>query len=192
MTTYSSTLDRALARSATAHRHQARKGSDIPYIIHPVHVAMILLRHDFPEEVIVAAILHDVVEDTGTTLEELAAEFGPEVARLVGAVSEQKSEGAQPLPWRIRKEAQLEHLRHADRHTAALKTADALHNLRATLVDLKNQGDAVWTRFRGSRTDHLWYYTSLSEILRPILGEHPLSVELSHAIRELRETQKLT
>ncbi len=187
MTTYSSVIDRALAKSAVAHRHQARKGSDVPYIIHPVHVAMILMRHNFDEEVIVAAILHDVVEDTDTPLSELAAEFGPEVARLVGAVSEQKSEGQKPLPWRVRKEAQLAHLAKADRNTAALKTADALHNLRATLADLDRQGDVVWQRFRGSRTEHLWYYTSLSELLKPILGDHPLSVELSHAIRELRE-----
>ncbi len=187
MTTYSSVIDRALARSAIAHRHQARKGSDVPYIIHPVHVAMILMRHNFPEEVIVAALLHDVVEDTDTPLAELAAEFGEEVARLVASVSEQKSEGQKPLPWRVRKEAQLAHLAHADRNTAALKTADALHNLRATLADLDRQGDVVWQRFRGSRTEHLWYYTSLSELLKPILGDHPLSVELSHAIRELRE-----
>ena len=122
-----------------------------------------------------------MVEDTGTTIEELAAEFGPEVARLVGAVSEQKSEGAQPLPWRVRKEAQLEHLRHADRHhrRRSRPRTRFCTTCGQRLSTLRNQGDAVWTRFRGSRTDHLWYYTSLSEILRPILGEHPLSVELS-------------
>ena len=110
MATFSPTLDRALAVSATAHRHQERKGSQVPYIIHPVHVAILLMRHDFPEEVIVAALLHDVVEDTTVTVEDLAREFGPEVARLVAAVSEQKLEGTELLPWRHRKQAQLEHL----------------------------------------------------------------------------------
>ena len=72
MSTFSPTIDRALSLSATAHRHQERKGSQVPYIIHPVHVAILLLRHDFPEEVIVAALLHDVVEDTTLTIEDIA------------------------------------------------------------------------------------------------------------------------
>jgi (p)ppGpp synthase/HD superfamily hydrolase len=186
MATFSPTLDRALAVSATAHRHQERKGSQVPYIIHPVHVAILLMRHDFPEEVIVAALLHDVVEDTTVTVEELARDFGPEVARLVAAVSEQKLEGTELLPWRHRKEAQLAHLKSADRHIAAIKTADALHNLRATLSDLHRQGNQVWQRFRGSQTEHLWYYESLSEVLKSKLGDHPLSHELAQAIRELR------
>ena len=186
MATFSPTLDRALAVSATAHRHQERKGSQVPYIIHPVHVAILLMRHDFPEEVIVAALLHDVVDDTTVTVEELARDFGPEVARLVAAVSEQKLEGTELLPWRHRKEAQLAHLKSADRHIAAIKTADALHNLRATLSDLHRQGNQVWQRFRGSQTEHLWYYESLSEVLKSKLGDHPLSHELAQAIRELR------
>ena len=186
MATFSPTLDRALAVSATAQRHQERKGSQVPYIIHPVHVAILLMRHDFPEEVIVAALLHDVVEDTTVTVEELARDFGPEVARLVAAVSEQKLEGTELLPWRHRKEAQLAHLKSADRHIAAIKTADALHNLRATLSDLHRQGNQVWQRFRGSQTEHLWYYESLSEVLKSKLGDHPLSHELAQAIRELR------
>ncbi len=186
MATFSPTLDRALAVSATAHRHQERKGSQVPYIIHQVHVAILLMRHDFPEEVIVAALLHDVVEDTTVTVEELARDFGPEVARLVAAVSAQKLEGTELLPWRHRKEAQLAHLKSADRHIAAIKTADALHNLRATLSDLHRQGNQVWQRFRGSQTEHLWYYESLSEVLKSKLGDHPLSHELAQAIRELR------
>ena len=186
MATFSPTLDRALAVSATAHRNQERKGSRVPYIIHPVHVAILLMRHDFPEEVIVAALLHDVVEDTTLTIEDIARDFGPEVARLVAAVSEQKLEGTELLPWRHRKEAQLAHLQSADRHIAAIKTADALHNLRATLADLHRQGNEVWQRFRGSQTEHLWYYESLSEVLKSKLGDHPLSHELAQAIRELR------
>ena len=186
MATFSPTLDRALAVSATAHRNQERKGSRVPYIIHPVHVAILLMRHDFPEEVIVAALLHDVVEDTTLTIEDIARDFGPEVARLVAAVSEQKLEGTELLPWRHRKEAQLAHLKSADRHIAAIKTADALHNLRATLADLHRQGNQVWQRFRGSQTEHLWYYESLSEVLKSKLGDHPLSHELAHAISELR------
>ena len=86
MPTFSPLIDRALVVSATAHRNQVRKGSQVPYVIHPVHVALLLIRHQFPDEVIIAALLHDVVEDTSITLAELQAEFGEEVARLVAAV----------------------------------------------------------------------------------------------------------
>ena len=110
MPTFSPLIDRALVVSATAHRNQVRKGSQVPYVIHPVHVALLLIRHQFPDEVIIAALLHDVVEDTSITLAELQAEFGEEVARLVAAVSEQKTEGTEPLPWKVRKEAQLRKL----------------------------------------------------------------------------------
>lgn len=185
---YSAALDRALVFSASAHRNQARKGTDIPYIIHPVHVAMILLRHDFPEEVILAAVLHDVVEDTDKTVEDIAAHFGENVARLVDAVSERKTHGGQKLPWRKRKEAQLERLEHADRDIAALKAADALHNLRSTLADFDRVGHEVWQRFRGSSGDHHWYYTSLVKLTQSKLGDHSLVQELSRALAELSET----
>jgi (p)ppGpp synthase/HD superfamily hydrolase len=185
---YSAALDRALVFSASAHRNQARKGTDIPYIIHPVHVAMILLRHDFPEEVILAAVLHDVVEDTDKTVEDIAAHFGENVARLVDAVSERKTHGGQKLPWRKRKEAQLERLEHADRDIAALKAADALHNLRSTLADFDRVGHEVWQRFRGSSGDHHWYYASLVKLTQSKLGDHSLVQELSRALAELSET----
>ena len=186
MPTFSPLIDRALVVSATAHRNQVRKGSQVPYVIHPVHVALLLIRHQFPDEVIIAALLHDVVEDTSITLAELRTEFGEEVARLVAAVSEQKTEGAEPLPWKVRKEAQLRKLGHADRHIAAIKTADALHNLQATLCDLTQRGPEVWTRFRASQSDQLWYYRSLHEVLTQRLGDHPLLTELSDALAELQ------
>jgi (p)ppGpp synthase/HD superfamily hydrolase len=187
MPTFSPLIDRALVVSATAHRNQVRKGSQVPYVIHPVHVALLLIRHQFPDEVIIAALLHDVVEDTSITLAELQAEFGEEVARLVAAVSEQKTEGAEPLPWKVRKEAQLRKLGHADRHIAAIKTADALHNLQATLSDLKRRGPQVWTHFRASQSEQLWYYRSLHEVLSQRLGDHPLLTELSDALAALQE-----
>lgn len=189
---FSPAIDRALAFSAVAHRQQVRKGSDLPYVIHPVHVAMILLRYGFAEDVVIAGLLHDVLEDTPVHAAELAARFGPNVARLVEAVSEQKTAGPAKLPWRARKEAQLQRLAKADRDIAALKMADALHNLRSTLADLAHVGDAVWGRFRGSADDHFWYYASLLSLLSPILGEHPLGAELGLALSELRTLHKPT
>lgn len=110
---YSTRLDRALAVAAKAHAGQNRKGTDIPYIMHPFHVALILDRHGYPEDVVIAGVLHDVLEDTDHAEASLRAEFGDEVVRLVKSVTEVKTEGGTKRPWRVRKEEQLEHLRHA-------------------------------------------------------------------------------
>src|SRR5439155_8577255 len=142
---YSRPLDEALALAATAHREQRRKGSDIPYIQHPVHVGILLLKHGFAEDVVIAGLLHDVVEDTSVGIEHIAGRFGAEVARLVGGVTEQKAdEGGAERPWRVRKEEQLQHLQKADAPAAALKAADALHNCQTTLADVRAQGAAAW------------------------------------------------
>lgn len=193
MSAYSDLLDRALALAAVAHREQVRKGSHIPYIVHPAHAAMILLKHQFPEEAVVAAVLHDVVEDTEVRLADLETEFGAKVARLVDAVSEKKLAAAdatsgktgEKLPWRVRKQEQLERLAQADALAAAVKTADALHNCQSMLRDLRSQGNALWQRFRGSQEDQLWYYTTLAAVLRQRLGAHPLSDDLDAAVAAL-------
>jgi (p)ppGpp synthase/HD superfamily hydrolase len=193
MSAYSVILEKALAVAATAHRDQVRKGSQVPYIIHPAHAAMILLKYQFPEEAVVAAVLHDVVEDTDVKLLFIETEFGAAVARIVDDVSEKKSAPATgdgppvKLPWRTRKQEQLERLANADALAAAVKTADALHNCRSMLQDLAKQGADLWQRFRGSQADQLWYYTSLAAVLRRRLGGHPICDELDAAVGELAD-----
>ena len=83
---FSPRYDAALILAAVAHRNQLRKGSDLPYIAHPVHVSVILIQHGFGEDMAIAGLLHDVVEDTDVPIEAICAEFGPEIARLVAAV----------------------------------------------------------------------------------------------------------
>jgi (p)ppGpp synthase/HD superfamily hydrolase len=192
MRAYSPVLDRALALAAIAHREQVRKGTSVPYIIHPTHAAMILLKYQFPEEAVVAAVLHDVVEDTTVALSTLTTSFGATVANIVDQVSEKKhAEGddkgnTHKLPWRVRKQEQLERLRAADALTAAVKAADALHNCQSILRDLSEQGDKLWRRFSGSHADQLWYYTELAELLRRRLHDHAICDELDQAVAELR------
>lgn len=180
-----------------AHRDQVRKGSQVPYIIHPAHAAMILLRYQFPEDAVIAAVLHDVVEDTDISLAQLEAEFGSKVAQTVDQVSEKKSaQGQGPgktgekLPWRQRKQEQLERLSQADMLAAAVKSADALHNCHSMLRDLEEQGAALWERFRGSQSEQLWYYTSLAALLRNRLGGHPICDELDAAVNRLADLQR--
>ena len=192
MPAYSHVLDRALIVAAQAHKEQLRKGTAIPYIVHPAHVAMVLLKYQFPEEVVVAAVLHDVVEDTDVPLAQISAEFGPAVARLVEAVSEKKTEAGVLRSWRDRKQEKIAQLAAGDSLIAAVKAADALHNCQAMLRDLEEQGAALWSKFRGSSADQLWYYTSLSAVTRRLLGGHPICDELDAAVAELAEWHKRT
>ncbi len=187
MGAYSSVLDRAIALAARAHETQLRKGSKVPYIHHPVMVGMVLARAGFDDEVVVAGILHDVVEDQDVTLEEIDAQFGGTIAHLVGDVTEQKTEAGsdEKRPWRTRKEEQLEHLRHMSVAGAAVKAADALHNCLCTVSDYDREGTTVWTRFNAGRADQVWYYSSVSRLVRERLGDHPLALELEAAVARL-------
>lgn len=183
---YSRAIDEALAFAAAAHRMQTRKGTNIPYIMHPVHVAMILLRHGFDDEVVIAGLLHDVVEDCDVPLDEIATRFGARVAKLVDAVTERKQSATTGRrPWRERKEEQLARLRSADRDQAALKAADALHNCQTTIADLERSGEAAWARFNAGADEQRWYYGALATMLRHTLGRHPLFLELERAVAKL-------
>ena len=186
MAGFSPRVDEALAFAARAHRAQLRKGTETPYIVHPVHVAMILLAHGFDEEVAIAGLLHDTVEDTDATLDDLRGRFGAGVAELVAAVSELKTDGGgEKRPWRVRKQEQLDHLAHGGAPVAALKAADALHNASSTLADLRAHGASVWSRFNAGVDDSLWYYRQLVRLCRDRLGDHPLVRELDATVEEM-------
>ena len=185
MNAFSPRYDAALAMTARAHRDQLRKGTDLPYIAHPVHVSIILIRHGFGEDLAIAGLLHDVVEDTDTSLDLIAAEFGDQVARLVEAVSETKSADGAELPWEQRKAEKLAHLQAAGLEVAALKAADAIHNLRSIIADLQSAGPAVWERFKRGPGPTLGYYYAILEPVRVKLGAHPIVAELEDAVAQL-------
>jgi (p)ppGpp synthase/HD superfamily hydrolase len=190
MAGFSANFDAALAFAACAHRHQVRKGTGepgVPYIVHPVQVATILLRHGFAEPLVIAALLHDTVEDCEVSLSEIEARFGVDVAGLVAAVSELKTdEGGARRPWRVRKQEQLDHLAQGGAQVAALKCADALHNASSTLSELARDGQAVWSRFNASASDTVWYYGEIARLCAGHLGPvHPLVGELNAVVGEL-------
>ncbi|HEU5097991.1 MAG TPA: HD domain-containing protein [Roseiflexaceae bacterium] len=185
MQAFSPRYDAALAFAARAHRNQLRKGSDLPYFAHPVHVSIILIRHGFGEDLTIAGLLHDVVEDTDTPLQAIAAEFGDDVARLVEAVSETKSVDGAELPWEQRKAEKLAHLRSGGPDVAALKAADAIHNVRSIVADLRNAGPSVWDRFKRGPTPTLGYYHAILDGVHAKLGGHAIVAELEQAVAEL-------
>jgi len=158
-------LDQALRWAAVWHQGQTRKSGAVPYIQHPVAVAWCLDRLGFAEDVVIAALLHDVVEDSAVGLEEIADRFGQSVADLVNHCSERKTdEQGRPRPWPDRKQEHLEALRSAPVEARAIALADRLHNLQSIAIDLAN-GESVWERFRAPRDQVLWYYrTSMATL----------------------------
>lgn len=185
MNSYTYRYDVALHFAARAHRAQLRKGTDIPYIAHVVHVSVILLRHGFDEDLAIAGLLHDVVEDCDVPIEAISDQFGERVAQLVAAVTEQKAADGTPLPWEQRKDDKLAHLRAGGPDVAALKAADAIHNTRSIIADVQQDGVAVWQRFKASPQQTLWYYREIEAGVRQWLGEHAIALELSDAVAAL-------
>ena len=161
-----SLVTKALAFAAQAHDGQVRKGTDIPYIVHPMEAAAIAAGMTNDQEVITAAVLHDTVEDTGASIETIKDQFGSRVAELVSAESENKREGEDPrFNWKLRKQETIDHLLStADRDVKILALADKLSNLRAIYRDFCAIGDKLWKRFNQNDPAMIgWYYRSFKE-----------------------------
>lgn len=185
-TGYSRAYEEALRLAVVAHREQQRKGSGLPYSIHPIHVSVILIRHGFSTEVAIAGLLHDLVEDQGFDLEEIDRRFGPEVSEIVDALTERKRDAdGKKRPWPIRKREALEKLERTNREAAAVKAADALHNLKSFLEDLHQDGADIWRHFNQGPIEQLAYYRRITALSRWKLGSHPLVRELSDAVSDL-------
>jgi (p)ppGpp synthase/HD superfamily hydrolase len=123
-------------------------------------VAKILIEYDCEEEIVIAGILHDTVEDTDVTLEEIRRSFGEEVARLVAAASEPDKSDT----WENRKRHTIEYLKTAPMDVLLLSCADKLDNIRSIREDYERVGDSVWKRFRRAKDSQEWYYSSLADL----------------------------
>lgn len=156
---------RKAAEFATkAHEGTFRKGTQIPYIFHPMEVAQIVAMITDDPEIIAAAYLHDVLEDTDVTAEKIEAEFGARVLYLVQQKTEDKS-----LPWNERKAATIRHLFSASRDVKILTLADKLSNMRASARDYMAMGDEFWQRFNEKRREsHMWYARGVIEGLEEL------------------------
>ena len=179
---FSPRLEEAFAFAAEKHREQVRKGSAVPYLTHLMAVAACVGDHGGTEAQVIAALLHDVVEDQDVSLDELTARFGPEVAAIVAACTDVT---ARPKPtWRARKEAHVARVRAADASVKLVVACDKLHNARSIVRDHRVLGPAVWRRFSASRADSLWYYGAMADALAEGWS-HPLVDELRGVIATL-------
>ncbi|CAN2189422.1 HD domain containing protein [Candidatus Nanopelagicaceae bacterium] len=145
------------------HRDQARKSTTLPYILHPMGVASLVLEAGGDEEQAIAALLHDVPEDCGgeVRLVEILEMFGPRVEAMVRGCSDSLvAEREEKAPWRERKQAHIDHVATAHMDTLIVTAADKTHNGRAIATDLQTIGDEVWDRFNASRDDIIWYYST--------------------------------
>jgi (p)ppGpp synthase/HD superfamily hydrolase len=160
------------------HRNQFRKGTDVPYLAHLLSVASIVLEDGGDEELAIASLLHDAVEDHGglITLEEIKTRYGGRVAEIVLGCTDTLTT---PKPtWRDRKETYLRHLKTASPDVVLVSLADKIHNARSILMDLQKHGSVTWKRFKGGREGTLWYYKELVNIFL-LRGSPVLANELS-------------
>jgi len=148
----------AIQFAVQAHAGQFRKGTSVPYIVHPLAVGRILAEAGCAHEIIIAGFLHDTVEDTAVTLDEIRAKFGGRVAELVAAVTETDRSAA----WKVRKQETLDKLQVADDDVLFLALADKIDNMRSIRTGLQRKGERMWKRFNRPREDQAWYFRSLA------------------------------
>lgn len=171
--------------AVTAHGDQTRKGGSIPYVAHLLAVAGLVLEAGGDEDLAIAGLLHDTIEDTTTTAADIAACFGRRIASVVEGCTD-TDEQPKP-PWRDRKERYLSRL--ADPATSLdvllVSRADKLHNARSMLLGFRAVGDGFWDRFRAGPAEQLWYTTSVVAIFAERLPG-PMTDELARTVEALR------
>lgn len=179
-------VDKAIIYATRAHQGTGRKGKGYPYIVHPLEAMAIVATLSSDPELLCAAVLHDTVEDTPATVEDIRREFGPRVAQLVAAETDQKTAtDGTPLTWQQRKQRDMDLLRIAPLDVKIVALGDKLSNMRAIVRDYAEQGDAVWQLFRiKDKASHAWRYRGLRDALSD-LSATPAYQEFSHLIDTL-------
>lgn len=178
-------ISQALALAVEAHDQQVRKGTQVPYVAHPMGVASIALDFGADEDQAIAALLHDVLEDGGPQFAPVIQQkFGKKVLSLVeGCTDGVPNAAGEKAPWADRKKAYLAHLAEADPAVLLVSGADKLHNARAILSDLQTIGSAVFDRFTAGKEGTLWYYRSLATIFAD--RRVPMHIALTNAVDEM-------
>ena len=163
-------LDRAIVFAVKAHAGTERRGKGFPYIIHPMEAMEIVATMTTDQEVLAAAALHDTVEDTDMTIEDIRAAFGDRIANLVAQESEERPEGmSEEESWHDRKQAAIDRLAKAPHDAKSVALGDKLSNIRAIARDYAEIGDALWKRFHAKDPkDHEWHYRGLADSLREL------------------------
>ena len=180
----------AVRFASDIHSTHTRKGKDTAYVCHLLGVSALVLEAEGTEDQAIAGLLHDAAEDCGgePMLDVISDKFGTEVARIVRACSDSLTVDADnKLPWKLRKEDHLAHLRRADSAVLIVTAADKLHNARAILTDVQIHGVDTLERFNGKADGTLWYYEQMLGVLQECHAPVILTVPLEGVVRDLRE-----
>ena len=163
-------LDRAIIFAVNAHAGTERRGKGFPYIVHPMEAVEIVATITPDQELLAAAALHDTVEDTEVTVEQLRAEFGERIASLVASESDEMVDGvSEEDSWHDRKQAAIDRLAAASHDAKIVALGDKLSNMRAIARDYAMKGDELWKIFHASDPkDHEWHYRGLADSLREL------------------------
>ena len=184
----------ALQFAHDVHRSQIRKDTTIPYVSHLLSVAGLVLESGGDEDLAIAGLLHDAVEDaeeiSGEEMSDrIRSKFDDRVADIVDGCSDAKSSpGGNKPPWRSRKEAYIQHLSSASIDVLRVSIADKVHNARSIATDQDRFGEKVWDRFTSTSEESRWYYTSLRDIYKERISDSYLINELEIALARIWPT----
>lgn len=173
-------LEYAIYFATKAHKGQRRKQEDVDMIFHPFTVGMILQKNGCEENVVIAGILHDVVEDTNYTFEDIEETFGKEVKRYVYDASEPDKS----LPWRSRKEHTINHIKHASLGSKLIVACDKISNLEDALENIRKYGkDKV---LESCPEEQKWYYTSVyNSCIENVDKNHPIFIRYRNILKKI-------
>ncbi len=184
-------ISRAIDFASQAHKNEFRKGSSVPYIVHPLDVLSILLKNGASEDLAIAGVLHDVLEDTPRSKDEIRKNFGESISSLVEGASENEklvkgvSNEEKKKTWKLRKSERIDKVKNSGRELRLLLCADKLANIRDLLEDLHSSGESVWVKFNSSKDQQSWYYHEMaSAMATPTGGDSDISGTIAH--RELQ------
>lgn len=163
-------LDRAIIFAVRAHHNTERRGKGFPYIVHPMEAVAIVSTITPDQELLAAAALHDTIEDTDVTYEQLQNEFGTRIANLVHSESDKQVEGKNESDsWHERKQFAIDRLAQASHDAKIVAMGDKLSNMRAIARDYRQQGDQLWKLFHVSDKQlHEWHYRGLASALEEL------------------------
>ena len=182
---YSYRIEQAIRAASLLHRDQVRKGDvPLPYITHLFAVAFILSDYTDSEDVVIAGLLHDTLEDTPYTEEELREDFGRTVYEIVRSVSEHT--GDKSASWHERKQQYIKQLTEASEEALLVSCADKIHNMRSTIEQYYNDYEGFVSDFGGSVEDRVRMYQGISNVLNRRL-KNDIVHEFNHVFTEFKK-----
>jgi (p)ppGpp synthase/HD superfamily hydrolase len=187
MINYTEKLDKAIRVAAWAHEQQGqhRKGSGLPYIVHPFGTMVIASNVTNDEDILIACLLHDILEDVDEKIynkQKMNNDFGERVVSIVDGVTKDSS----IKDWQGRADAYLLHLeKKASDESVVVSAADKIHNLLSIIDDYKLLGDELWSRFNAGKKQQLWWYRSILGVITKRNVPSKLSLELKNLILQL-------